>query len=345
MTRTFTALFTTVYCLLATAVIITAAWIEPFDGDLTRLGRVSENDFGWNQAQLRFEKDTTEYHQRSHQAYQGHQDVLVFGDSFSHFSMVNADRRFGWQSFVQHRTGLSFFTYHLQHTDIDQWLTNTPNDAYPDYVVFEEIERTLKSRPILESTCTLPAGSKTSLSTDVTYPDGMTPYHRRPKKLLELGTAIHMIKGKLNPKEKVFRLPLTRDDLFSNNLSNQVLIFKDDVKSNQFASPERLDQIACYLAHLKQKLESNGRTKFITAIVPDKLTVYAPYLQSPPNGMVNLLAELEARGLPVMRLDLLYQQRLAQGTTDLYLPNDTHWGAEGSLLFANAVQSAMVPTD
>ena len=40
--------------ILFAVLISLAMWVEPIEGDLTRLGGFTENDFGWNDPQQQF---------------------------------------------------------------------------------------------------------------------------------------------------------------------------------------------------------------------------------------------------------------------------------------------------
>lgn len=340
--KIYLALFGICYAPLCAAVVALSLWLEPFEGDLTRTGRLAENNYGWQHPQKRFPKDTTQYAELSNEDYSGKQDVLVFGDSFSHFSMLGEARTFGWQLLLQESSDHTVFTYHLQNKNIDQWLENTPPEQWPDYIVYQEVERTLKERPLPTEVCESPRFPPLTLEYDaIPFPATMIEYQRQPRALVEVNAAIHWLRGRFNPKQKAVILDLERDDLFSNRYSSQTLIMPHAIKYNRRMPPGRVEQVACYLGNLKHKAESNGRTRMIIAVTPDKYTLYAPYAVNLPTPAINLVEELNKQGLPVFRYDQVLASEIQAGTVDVYLPNDTHWGAEGSRVFASAILSQM----
>jgi hypothetical protein len=80
-----------------------ALWVQPIEGDLTRLGGFTENDFGWNEPQQQF--SSALFKLTGEQKYDRYYDVVVLGDSFS-----NANPRAQWQNYFVRATGLSLVT-------------------------------------------------------------------------------------------------------------------------------------------------------------------------------------------------------------------------------------------
>ena len=77
-----------------------APWVEPLEGDLTRLGGFTENDFGWNEPQQQFSSPLVSL-EGKHE-YDQYHDVVVLGDSFS-----EAYPKAQWQNYFVRGTGLS----------------------------------------------------------------------------------------------------------------------------------------------------------------------------------------------------------------------------------------------
>lgn len=341
--KAYISAFGFVYVAFSLTVIITSLWIQPFEGDLTRTGREPENRFGWNKAIKLFPKDHSTYYELTGLDYEGKQDYVVFGDSFSHMSMIGKTRAYGWQNFIYSDAKKSAYVYHLLKTPIHEWLEKTPADALPDHIVFQQVERSLKLHNLPNSQCTL---ENKNLATrgnySIPFPGNMIRYERDIGSTLEIDAALHWIRGKFNPKQKALTFPLKRSDIFTSNDRQNILILPDDIRQNKRLTEEKIDQIACYLSELKTRTEANGRTRFIVAIVPDKFTVYAPYIDTDVTS-INLSKELEDRGLSLYRLDILFREAIEAGAKDLYLPNDTHWNPEGSRLFASAILNQMQP--
>lgn len=131
---------------------------------------------------------------------------------------------------------------------------------------------------------------------------------------------------------------LTRSDLFSSERSNRLLVFRKDIqKTGEWtaAGPSALD---CQLAELRRKVQANGRTRLVVMVPPDKLTAYTPWITDPS---VQGLSELEA--LASRHPDLIppvhraLNAAIAAGITDVYLPNNTHWGIKGHLVAGQVV--------
>jgi len=68
-------------------------WLEPYTGDLARIGGFKENEYGWNSFQKRFKK--CHYTLGANiKDYNKHFDIVTIGDSFS----VNEAQ--SWQNYL-----------------------------------------------------------------------------------------------------------------------------------------------------------------------------------------------------------------------------------------------------
>ena len=78
--------------------------------------------------------------------------------------------------------------------------------------------------------------------------------------------------------------------------------------------------------------------QFIFVIVPDKSTVYRPYMldASVYAEYPNLYPFFKASGVNLIDLRSLFEKNVAS-TTDLYLPNDTHLSPSGYRMMASAI--------
>jgi hypothetical protein len=101
-----------------------------------------------------------------------------------------------------------------------------------------------------------------------------------------------------------------------------------------------------YLEELDSALRTRGN-KLLVLLVPDKSTVYAPFLKEPaagPDYMDRVEAQLHAKRIPVV--NLLQTFRVAAGTSLrnhelIYFRDDTHWNRQGIDLASRAVVVAM----
>jgi len=117
-----------------------AMWVEPIEGDLTRLGGFTENNFGWNDPQQQFSSPL--FTMEESMEYDQYYDVVVLGDSFSvTFSRAQ------WQNYFVRATGLSLVTYKVDDIDIESFI-NSPayKDHPPRIVIYETAKRSLIAR-------------------------------------------------------------------------------------------------------------------------------------------------------------------------------------------------------
>ncbi|MGQ9424888.1 alginate O-acetyltransferase AlgX-related protein [Gilvimarinus sp. F26214L] len=331
----FGILFLSVYASLTAVILSLAGWLEPFEGDLTRIGGTAENHFGWNAPQPGFSTNLSSYDERGNGA-PIRADVLIFGDSFS--QMGNGDeRRFSWQNYLAAATGLRLHTLHVGQVDARDWLRQNPHSV-PDYVVFQRVERRLGEHRLDGQDCKYTDASNASAQPLLLDSASATERLSRPARNgLELKSAIHWLKTRLRDDKDVLRFKLAQPGLFSSADDQHILVYgKDylaDVERREATDP---DKLLCYLEDLKRLVEANGRSRFILAIVPDKYTAYQAVMVDASRGE-NLFQRLELAGARVVRFDRIYADAVAAGIQDLYLPNDTHWGSEGNRLFASVI--------
>ena len=97
---------------------------------------------------------------------------------------------------------------------------------------------------------------------------------------------------------------------------------------------------------LRDTLAARG-LDFRMVLVPEKHTVYAPVLATPPEEpsalYLNVLEEkLRAAGIPVVNLLPVFRKAAAEQLSSgrrLYLDDDTHWNADGVRLAAETIQA------
>lgn len=314
---------------------LTAIYIEPLDGELTRLGGYSERDFGANSLQKTIGKDV-----HLDDRYDKYYDVVVVGDSFSRSGL--------WQSFFRNETGLSITTLDLSTTSLDDFVTNSLFRRSPPRIMVVEIgERLLlrKFRP-QHTSC-----SQTVPSTRINHEklvfgrqhiSFQDKVRRRTVKLedINLKYALLFIQRSLvryllkNDFTEVKRYQLSRSDLFSNSKNDQILIFKEDLIKATWTT-EEIRAAACGIKKLQDRVQENNKTLFVLMLLPDKSTAYADYIMDPqlhkfPRSHP-LLAE-QSVNLP--RIDTLLESAIKAGEIDVYLPNDTHFGTRGYELVA-----------
>ena len=335
---------------LAGALILgVATQLQPNDGDLTRLGGYTEADFGWNGEQRAFRPAMVPY------AAQGQSfDVIALGDSFTRGrgltpGAARADSGH-WTDVFAQRTGLRTGAFNRNDLPLE---TLIQSDAWrnepPKVLILEYAERTLAWASTSGATVCdgLPPPLRSTLTARPS-PQTPTPYKRQTASRFgtaALDTALDYIVKTL-PRETiglnnttVSRFSLIRSDLFTNRLSSDLLIYKDDL-DKRYLKQSYLRTLGCSFRTMQAQVEANGRTRFLLMIAPDRSTAYAAYL--PDLGVPNLTALLaQTPGLSVLRLDLDLQAAAAAGMKDLYWPNDTHWAAAGKEVAGAAAARAV----
>ena len=96
--------------------------------------------------------------------------------------------------------------------------------------------------------------------------------------------------------------------------------------------------MGCRIEVMRARVESNGYTRFVLMVPPDKLTAYADYLSDPKLRNVSSLSALADMHPNVMpRLDRSLIKAIRSGKQDVYLPDDTHWGSNGQRIAAETL--------
>jgi hypothetical protein len=101
-------------------------YVQPLEGDLTRMGGYAERDFGYNMPRQTLAGGTV-----LPNTYDRYYDVVVIGDSFSKSGL--------WQSYLRQKTGYSFTTLHWDNTSLEAVLANPIFKQSPPKLVIAEI--------------------------------------------------------------------------------------------------------------------------------------------------------------------------------------------------------------
>jgi hypothetical protein len=135
---------------------------------------------------------------------------------------------------------------------------------------------------------------------------------------------------------------LNRSDLFSSHFADELLIYRRDLNKRSWQEGD-LERIRCRFAEIARVFSANGTTRFVTALAPDKSSIYRPWLLHPEELPESRLGRLlDDFPIPDARLDLGLAQGVRNGVKDLYMPDDTHWGAAGHALAADAILDLLI---
>lgn len=320
-----------------------AWWLQPVYGDLSRIGGHAERDFGWNAPMQEFAPLAASW---GGTGYEQPVDVLVLGDSFA-----NLRPHMQWQNWLAAKTGWRIHTLDKHHVDLDELVASPLYRANPPRVViWNTIERDLRNE----------YGDNDGRCSHYVSPSSPDPLPLRPS---SAAPSVFMrplgIDG-INPgvartwlwKEALRRyaggyhdatrfLWLKRDDLFTSHVASGLLFYQKDLNKRTWRDTD-LDPIRCSFAAIAARFEANGKTRFVTALAPDKSSAYRPWLADPSQLPESRLPAL-MHGFPVAdaRLDRIIEKAIARGTKDIYMPDDTHWGTAGHVLAADAILSLL----
>jgi hypothetical protein len=309
------------------------AWSGPqgFTTDLTRVGGFPEEDFGWSGTEYKFAEPQREYIGAGG-VYEKYTDMVVFGDSFS--QGVESS----WVSHFVNATGLSAQVMHYDQGGIERLIeTGLYRSQPPRVVVFEILERMLnkvfRNAPV---DCRL---SDEAVPLPVDYKPLNIPLldYRRDvsRQYGDYKLAIQILRNKLflmTGREKKLKprvAQLTVDSLFSSKKSDQLLYFKGDHEKNEWPD-DVAKRTRCGFESIRQRVEANGYTAFAVILVPDKLSMYSPWLVDDSIAHLTLLDEEVLNTIPhYLDVSALATHEVEQGFVDFYLPGDTHWSSKG----------------
>jgi hypothetical protein len=132
-----------------------------------------------------------------------------------------------------------------------------------------------------------------------------------------------------------------RSARFSSLHPRALLVVSHDVEKAQW-TPDDVERMRCQLLRLQRRVEATGTTRFVALLIPDKLSAYHADLidLSPPPSVLDAVID---PSLNAPRVDKALRAAIEAGTLDVYLPDDTHFGAAGYAVTAEAVRRFIAP--
>jgi hypothetical protein len=338
------------------------AYLQPLDGDLTRLGYFAEREFGWNGAQVEFTRSRLLFPRSGADpgGYDGYHDVVVLGDSFAY----NKPRR-QWQNYLSTATGWSVATQNISVRTLQEVLASPVFQMHPPRVlIVESIERHLRHR--LERNA-LPCGtaSELSLQPKARRPavdaeplvwdsvlSGVTELVQRPNSWneIKLGYVGRFVwnstwRGLTGKEMDSVQVRLDSPAPFSSDNTHAMLVYEDDFKKVAWWREVAPTDLDCWIRQMRRQVEANGITRFVLMVPPDKLTAYADHVGDVAFRNASLLPRLAERHPEIMpRFDRELIEAVRRREQDIYLPNDTHWGSTGHRIAAETLIRFLAPT-
>jgi hypothetical protein len=318
--------------------------LEPLSGDLTRIGWFPESEFGWTRPQSRFVPPLA-----AAARLDGRYDIIAVGDSFT---AEEYNPGTAWPQVLARDTGLAV-------GGIDSLDRVLDSPAYrehpPAALIYEIVERSLipqhapakhgadDVKDCVARTTTprpgLAIAPRDIAAQSVTRPTAR-PWDDWPASYAMnyvLQNALRWWRG--HEATSAVHLEMSEDGLFSSRNARGLLIYAEDFNKTGWSTPQWQAAI-CDLARLQDRVEANGRTVFLAMVVPDKLTVYAPFLPDRRYAAMSQLARLD--DIPSVNLVRIDRALDPRAHVDLYLPNDTHWSAATHAMAAEMVLRALV---
>ncbi|MCX7111623.1 MAG: hypothetical protein NTX45_16165 [Proteobacteria bacterium] len=323
--------------------IIVSIYLQPLEGDLTRMGGYAERDFGWNMPQEVVSNDT-----QFSGSYDKYYDLIVLGDSFSQHGM--------WQSYLTEYYNLTFTTLNWDNTTVEEIINNPIFKNNPPKLII--VETGVRTFPLhfssQKETCR-------SSNASVLKGDLLFQFTEQHQSFVDIKRDIAIDWTKINLKfallyiensilrflfnddfTKVKKYALTKNDLFSNNKSGEILLLQTWLDAKEWSNDE-LSSAICSVVNIQNIVQSNGKTIFIILPIPDKGTAFAKYIINPKFRAMDYLPSMFLRSnINTPMIDVLLQKAIDSGDKDVYLPNDTHFGAKGYQLTAKSVYDLLL---
>jgi hypothetical protein len=320
-----------------------ALWLDPLRGqelgDLTRIGWYSNNWWGFRKPMIVFSQPLY----RVVEQYEEYSDVYILGDSFS-FRPAHS-----WPNYLG-AAGISSQVV-IVGGDTERRvneLVASPlyQERPPKVVVYASVERASKWRlERVHPTCPESSSPHPSVliepgpRQELTGRDFLQP---RGGDLSEDQITYARDFIKKNIKRRLVASSWPVHDLplkvprFSSVNASRTLFISDEPQKRDWTDADFV-HMRCALRSFQDKVQANGRTLFVHMLIPDKLSVYHADLVDPSGQPVSVIPRLEDPAIVSTRLDRVLRAAVEHGEIDVYLPNDTHWGASGHRLAAQAL--------
>lgn len=335
---------------LAAALVLPLAFaLDPPNGDLTELGGYAENRFGPRAPQAIFVPPLAEP-ARPGASY----DVLVFGDGFSRPEAEERHARYGhyWTDHLRNLTGVTVGLRSAGTAPLAAYLASPDfRERPPRVVILQLSERDLGERVAGLALSTVTTPRPHSVAT--LRPIAVEPLNRQPRTMERtraqawspppIGHALDLLvkalpRALLNVTGgPVEERSLAYAGLFSSAAATTTLFRAEDFQPWR-TDRRLLEERRAGLHAIQDAVQANGVTRFLLLVAPDKGTVYADFLLTPPPHR-SAVDEVMAADPTLQAVPLAagLTALAAGGVRDLYAPNGSRWGLEGQLYAARTV--------
>lgn len=323
--------------LSAIALASFAISLGPPEGDLTRIGGLSERRFGWQRTGAQYAQDHFRKLPLDQLLAEGPDgSIVVFGDSFTD----SAKSGTSWLNALYEQTGARIdFVEYSTLTDVVELMSSPSFQANPANVIILQMgERTIfrRAQPLIGAgDCALPPPPKPFEAKAAEVE--LLPWTLRTRfdsfdELMSWGALA--LRRRVFDTGKTVVVDLDRDDLFTSSRPDKLLIYQSDIIRHTpealfpFSPDEAGQGVICALRQVINL--GAGRTEVYVLVAPDKRSVFEPWTTSelPPKAIrfLDLLpGTLNGRYIDSFQA---IRQDIDSGVKDVYFPNDTHWNDE-----------------
>jgi len=319
--------------------------MEQYSGTATRMSGTLERDYGWNLPQVYFEPSLFHKHVKLAD-YTKPVDLVVLGDSFSYGDQ-------SWIYYLMRNQGISVHFFHIENVSVSELLNHKVFRESPPGVMivcsWEGWSFLRFGRFSSEFDKIAPMKLLARSTTEPMPPPGIQKYEKSRDKSLLFDERMALTGDYLKKKfiKLVFKnfpfeasvVEIECESCFSNSLQGSFLATTSTIDPIPYSMTAR-ETLFSNLKRLKSIVEANGQTRFYSTIFPHKINVYLPYTDIETNktffdgdipeneiGFINLMPGL--------------QKAVADGTQDVYLPNDHHFGSAGFKVTAEIISDAV----
>ncbi|MBS0272420.1 MAG: hypothetical protein JSR85_07230 [Proteobacteria bacterium] len=313
----FVKTFLIFYFMLAIVAFFFLA-LADFNGDLTRLGKLSEYAFGWKKKKPKIDPNLLKSSSFKDS------DIVVVGDSFS--------EKFIWQTRL---TKNNYKVKTIDWEELDQKLCTDFEELLISHnfrgklIIIETVQRMAEIRASASLSCD---SSKTLLDYESTMNPPLISLPKfglnfKEKIITGIETFFNTIKAVSNPHadsifiekdggHRVALKPLKKGCKWFSNRYCEIGVFLDNDLDFPSLTNNTIDKI-------KKINASFHQFKIVWLVVPDKSSIYTEREE------LEFWKELEKNNLGPDLFSSFIKER--DKIVDLYLPNDTHLSSAGSL--------------
>lgn len=309
------------FALLSALLVWTLFTPAPY-GDLTRIGRLSEDQFGWTRPAPPMDEKLL------HSTPLDQADVLVVGDSFSMTLYWQADLvRAGYKVATTYWGEIGYLC-----GNFSDWLRSQGYKG--KLVIVESIERAFDERLQRSEACpAIAEGRKLKIKPDpflgpltqkpsgtlnwsAKLTAGAITWSNTRRTLREPGDTQH-------GDETLVRVVADGCQQFSHALCNKLPVFKEDVDHGPLTAET--------FARMQRLSAANPSLQLLWMVIPNKTTVYLD-----PQHSKDFVEGLRAH--PELGPDLFgVAERARHEVIDFYFPNDTHMSMHGQLTLGSVM--------